>query len=441
MLTKLVRRQLVAFAIIAVLGVLFASVTYLRLPQLLGFGQYHLAADLPAGGGIYPNAVVSLRGVPVGKVSAVTPTPAGVRLELSIDNGISVPRDATAAVRSMSAIGEQYVDLAPGRNPSTHALADGASVPAAPDAVPVSASTLLGSADDLVRSIPRQQLSTTVDELSTAFAGTADDLQRLVDSSQAFLDTARDNVGPTKQLLDQLVPVLRTQQAIGGDIRSFVPDLDAFTRQLTMSDADIRAVIANGPGFMDQIGGLTNDLNPTLPITLSDLAATGQVLNLYLPNIKQTLVLYPAVIATTQAISIPEVADHAANVYFRTTVNDPAPCTTGFDQNARRDPRDTTPRTENGNAYCKVPQSSPLAPRGARNQPCPNDPARRSADAAGCGLNFDGKSPTVAVPYDPGTGAFQAPDGLTYFLGGAGQPAPAKQTWQSLLLGPLGRSA
>src|SRR5882757_209678 len=84
---------------------------YLRLPSVAGIGQYTLTAELPASGGLYATANVAYRGVTIGKVTDVAPTANGVRATLSIDDRYKIPVDATANVHSVSAIGEQYLDL------------------------------------------------------------------------------------------------------------------------------------------------------------------------------------------------------------------------------------------------------------------------------------------------------------------------------------------
>ena len=84
---------------------------YLRVPSLVGIGQYKLYADLPRSGGLYETANVTYRGTQIGKVTGVEPTENGVRATMSIDNSFKIPADATANVHSVSAIGEQYLDL------------------------------------------------------------------------------------------------------------------------------------------------------------------------------------------------------------------------------------------------------------------------------------------------------------------------------------------
>lgn len=69
--------------------------------------------ELPDTGGLYRFSNVTYRGVQIGKVTAVGPTATGVKATLQRDTSPKIPADVHAAVRSMSAVGEQYVGLVP----------------------------------------------------------------------------------------------------------------------------------------------------------------------------------------------------------------------------------------------------------------------------------------------------------------------------------------
>jgi len=53
-------------------------------------------------------------------VTDVEPTKQGVQATLSIDNRFKIPVDASANVHSVSAVGEQYIDLVSDGNPSKY---------------------------------------------------------------------------------------------------------------------------------------------------------------------------------------------------------------------------------------------------------------------------------------------------------------------------------
>ena len=111
MLTRFIKTQLIIFIVLTVLAVLVLGLYYLRLPSVAGIGQYPLKVDLPAAGGLYKTSNVTYRGVTIGRVTNIEPTETGARASLSISDKFKIPVDASANVHSVTAVGEQYLDL------------------------------------------------------------------------------------------------------------------------------------------------------------------------------------------------------------------------------------------------------------------------------------------------------------------------------------------
>ena len=111
-ITRKVRLQLLAFAVVGTVALLIVAISYLAVPGMLGIGKYKVTLNLAASGGLYKNSNVTYRGVTVGRVDSVKLTPEGVTAALIIDDSARIPKNLTATVRSASAIGEQYVDFA-----------------------------------------------------------------------------------------------------------------------------------------------------------------------------------------------------------------------------------------------------------------------------------------------------------------------------------------
>ena len=91
--------------------------------------------ELPETGGLYRFSNVTYRGVQIGKVTAVGPTASGAEATLSLDASPKIPADVHAAVRSISAVGEQYIDLVP-RSESAPYLRDGSVINARDTSIP-----------------------------------------------------------------------------------------------------------------------------------------------------------------------------------------------------------------------------------------------------------------------------------------------------------------
>ena len=66
-MSKTLRAQLIAFMVIAAVGITYVGGNYVRLPSLFGIGQYQVYLDLPDTGGVFTNAAVTYRGTSIGR--------------------------------------------------------------------------------------------------------------------------------------------------------------------------------------------------------------------------------------------------------------------------------------------------------------------------------------------------------------------------------------
>lgn len=453
MTSKLVRYQLMAFVLVTVLGVTYAMLQYAGLPRIMGFGQYRLSVAMPAAAGLYSNAVVTERGVPVGTVRGIHLGGDGAVADISLNNGVRIPADLHAAVRNTSAIGEQYLELTPQRTGPPY-LQPGTTIPQSDVTLPTSVNNLLTNVNSLLASVPQRQLNSTIKELYAAFNGTGPSLQQLLRSSSQLLASAHQNLTPTSRLIKNLGPVLHTQGVNSADIKSFSRDLASFTSQLRASNSDLSGSLQQLPAFTEELNSLIGQLQPTIPLLLANLTAVGQVLKIYVPNVRQILVVLPADINYVTASSITSSAQvpHSANLDFKSTLNNPPPCQSGYPgPGAMRPPSDTSPAAAPSHTpRCQEPHGSPIGVRDGYNDPCPNNPAVRSATAAGCGLIFQasaaqpegqrrgGTGVAGASTYDPLTGLFFGPNGVLYSAGAGSIAGTSPSTLSQLLHQTLG---
>lgn len=438
MLTPLIRRQLRVLLVIAIVSVGLTAVVYGRIPRMVGLGVYDVAVDFADASGLYPRAIVTYRGVQVGDVGAMDLTGSGVRATLVLDSGSKIPDDVVAELHSTSAIGEQYVELVP--KGSRKHLADGAVIPRERTREMPQISPVLDRLNGLLAAVPREQTRRVLVQLDEGLGGAGDDIGGVLDGASELLTAAQADIEETTALIDHLQPVLDTQAARMGNTRDYAKALSQFTGQLVRSDDDIRTLLKTSPTDILDTRRLVRDARPTLPVLLENLTTNAEVLNTYLPNLRQTLVIYPPTVARLQSTVNPRAEHGDVQLDLRANLNDPPHCTKGYlATGERRSPSDWSVRKVDGTAHCRLPSGAESAVRGARNLPCPQDPGRRAALPAGCGLHFGGDARGLAgTPYDVATGRFIGPDGRTYTLSEPRQ-VEGEAGWTSLLLGPLGR--
>lgn len=460
-LTRFVHVQLAIFAVLTVIGLVVMGGTYVQLPAMFGIGRYNVVVQLAATGGLYPTANVSYRGTNIGKVEAVRLTSAGVEADLSINSDYKVPSDSIAWVRSVSAIGEQYVDLVPEVGSNSGDLRDGSVIPVQRTRLPQDVGALLDQSDKLLSTVADTRLRQVIDEAFKAFNGAGPDLQRFIDSAALLVQQAETDVEPTKKLLDQIGPLLDTQIQSEADIRSWTTDLATLTDKLREHDPTLRNLLYNSPSAMQKVSEQFQSLRPTLPLLMTNLVSLGQVGVTYHAGVEQLLVVFPPLIAALRTV-IRGPALYGVMVDFMTVINDPPACTTGFlPADQWREPSDFSPVDTPEGLYCKVAQDSPIEVRGIRNSPCMEYPGVRAPTPELCrtgyvpqgtnppfgapqpvapasaptGASTGGVTPAAARPYDPSTGSYLGPDGRMYRQGdiasdGSGT-VPA--SWQAML--------
>lgn len=382
--SPLIKKQLVAFALASVIGIVVLAMTFLHVPEALGIGRYHVTADFRQAAGLYTGAEVTYLGSPIGTVDSLTVDGDHVVADLKLTTGVKVPADVTAAIHSRSAVGEQYVDLTPPAGlPTPTSLTSGSTIPIARTSYPVEIGPVLDNVETLVRSLHQDKLNRLLAETDQGLSGRAGDLQDILDMSSDLVDQADANLAPTRQLLNDAEPVLRTVNGHAGDITRLTRNLDSVTSELRAGDGDLRALLSSGPGFSQTTTQLVDQLGRQLPGLLRVMNPVAQVLSLYNPALAQLLSDYPVALGAVQSVTLANVSDHVVRLSLA-NIMDPPQCTQGFLPVSRwAGPLENEPRTT-PLVYCAASHSDPRDVRGARNIPCPNDPARREAVAARC---------------------------------------------------------
>ncbi len=175
--------------ITALLGVIGLSVTLMMFGEftIIRPDRYAVTAIVPDAKGLGPNASVLLNGVKVGRVSKLTtgddPT-LGVRMTLSIDSGVRVPRDASFLVQA-GLLGESSLSL---------------SIPMrGRDAQPLPDSAFLNEGDtfESVVSSTFDDIASRLEKRLGGFGDAAGSITRLADTYNALGEELRTLVSPS----------------------------------------------------------------------------------------------------------------------------------------------------------------------------------------------------------------------------------------------------
>jgi phospholipid/cholesterol/gamma-HCH transport system substrate-binding protein len=383
MLTRFVKIQLIIFSILTILAVGVLGLYYLRLPSLAGVGQYTLYADLERSGGLYATGNVTYRGTQIGKVTEVEPTETGARATMSIEDKYKIPVDAIANVHSVSAIGEQYLDLVSPTGTDQY-FSPGSTI--TESTVPEEVGPAIDAANEGLAVLPKEKIDGLLTETSAAVGGLGPSLQRLVDSTTNLAEGFRDNLPQVNDIITNAAPILDSQVQSGDAIEQWSRNLNVIAGQTAEQDPALRSGLQQAAPTLDQVNEVFTDVRDSLPQTLANLSVVIDMLKRYNKGLEQALVVLPQGASIAQTATIFE---GQGLLHFGLSINQPPPCLTGFLPAAEwRSPADTSPAPLPSGLYCKIPKDyQGNVVRGARNYPCTDVPGKRAATPTECRSN------------------------------------------------------
>jgi virulence factor Mce-like protein len=353
-ITRKTKLQLIAFAVVALLGMSYLGFKYVGLDRVILGSGYDVAADFTDSGGIFVNAEVTYRGVAVGRVSDMKLIDDGVRVVLTMKPGADkIPADTKAIVATRSAVGEQYVLLQPDDNKGPY-LKDGSVIPKNRTSIPVPVEQLLLNMDKLVGSLDQEHLRTVVDELGQAFAGAGDDLGRLIDNGNLLLARAEQSLPQTLKLITDGQTVLHTQNASRSAIQQWASDLRLVTDTLVDVDPDLRQLVVNAPDAAAAIQQLVDDAGPGLGSLVRNLDILNKVTIPRLDGVEQMLVTYPDVVSGGFTVVRNDSGVMRAHFGFVLNADDPHACISGYRSTGQTPSPGAVASTDTRSVTCDV---------------------------------------------------------------------------------------
>jgi phospholipid/cholesterol/gamma-HCH transport system substrate-binding protein len=214
--------------------------------------ETRISMDVPTINGLVVGSSVQLRGVPIGKVSAITTTIGGATVDFYIDPNYKIPVDTDVRLENLSALGEAYIGLIPRREngPTLH---DGQRL--GPEAVtrPPFISELATTVVRVLNQLDPAALERIVNETNAALPDPTTVAPNLVRTATILRNTAVNMHGKGRDLLDNFQALLRNASFVG-------PVLAFNAPQITPIGHDFDTVLAAGVDLYHR-GGAQNILN------------------------------------------------------------------------------------------------------------------------------------------------------------------------------------
>jgi phospholipid/cholesterol/gamma-HCH transport system substrate-binding protein len=350
-------------SVVGVIAVFVLSIAYLFagvLDRPLTSKAPTIKVMLTSTGGLFAGSEATYRGVKVGKVTAIKLTRDGVEADVSLTNtDLDIPASTKARVRSLSPVGEQYVDFEP-TSLSGPYLKDGSVIAASSTELPQTLGSTVVAVNGLLKQIDPDKLHSMLGELATGLNGTGLQIGQIVDQGQQILQTLQTAWPQTSDLIDNAGTALDIPTSQAGDLKTLASSAKEFAAFLKDYNPTLVKQLQKAPKQLKTTEGLVSEWGAILPGFFDSVEPFLQLLNSYNPHLRATLADY--------ASGLNALGDvlHGGRLNLALIADKDARCSYGT---SATDPRSTSPRPLQTGGHCSA--SFPQLQRGAAHAPGP----------------------------------------------------------------------
>jgi len=233
-----------------------------------GVGQ-----QLPIGGD------VKIRGVLVGNIADIRYNDGKAVLELRLNEGLGLPADTAAEIRSKTVFGQKWVELLPPDDPSDEGiLAAGSVIPDDRTTEPRELERALELGHNLLSEIPLEDLATIFDSLARGFTGQEEDARAAIDRGLVALRAVNSREGDLDLALRQLAEFSEWLDQNDESLLSFMQSIDSANRALVGAAPEFRSNLESVPAFLDRFAAFQERTERDLGILVEDGARVAEAL-------------------------------------------------------------------------------------------------------------------------------------------------------------------
>ncbi|MGP4053612.1 MCE family protein [Mycobacterium sp. 4D054] len=227
-----------ATAIVCVSACGFQGVNSLPLPGTVGTGKAATTytVELANVGTLEPNSPVMIDDVVVGSIRDIQVAGRHAEVKISVEPGVRLPADATAAVGQTSLLGSMHLELTrPAGRPSAGALPPGATIALDRSSTYPSTEQTLAALSSVANAGGLGQLGEIIHSFNGVFTGRQSDIPELLGQLDTFVGTLndqRDNIIATVTELNRFSATLADQRDVVSRALQNIPRaLDVLLRE------------------------------------------------------------------------------------------------------------------------------------------------------------------------------------------------------------------
>lgn len=237
-----------------------------------GSGSYTVNVQMPDTLALTPNSKVMVADVYVGRVRAITIKNWVAVVTLELQNGVRLPRNATAKIGQTSLLGTQHVELAPPQaNPSPQPLRNGDTIDLKNSSAFPSTEQTLASIATLLRGGGVANLEVISDEAYNIVNGRGDQIRALLGKLGTFTAKLDEQVGDITHAIDAADRILAIAAAHNATLNSALTELPPLVKYLTDSRGRVIDAVESLGRFSDVTSQTLGATQPSLHRNLVSL--------------------------------------------------------------------------------------------------------------------------------------------------------------------------
>jgi phospholipid/cholesterol/gamma-HCH transport system substrate-binding protein len=198
-------------------------------------GPVSISAVFSDVGDLVSGHSVQVADVRVGSVTSIELTDDfEARVTMKIKDGLDLPADSQAILRTTSLLGEKFVELRPPEQPTTEEiLVNGARIPKGNTTQAPELEFVADEAVQILGAVAGNDLRTLVETGGIGFGGRAAELGSVIDSLSTVSATLADQTSNLVTIIDGLDETTRTLAGGSDQLSSLLVNLDGTVRVLT----------------------------------------------------------------------------------------------------------------------------------------------------------------------------------------------------------------
>lgn len=282
-------QSMIAVLVIFVITVAYLFAVILRAP--LTKQPIDVKVKMNSAAGLFEGSQVTYRGVNIGKVTQIELSNPGIEVRLRLEAGTEIPAKSTAEVRTLSPVGEQYLDFQP-QSQSAPFLKTGSVVEASATELPETLATVVTNLNSLLSQVDTDKLRNVLVALATGLQGTGPALNTMIAQSQLLLDDLNKLWPETDSLLVNGNKALDIVPAKADSLRRLGVNAKSYAAWLRGYTPELRQNLRDAPGQITTVQGLVKTADELFPTWLDRAVEVSDFFMGYQDSFKVIMTYY-----------------------------------------------------------------------------------------------------------------------------------------------------